>query len=94
MCRYGRPISGREDYIQGMDRRYFYNVVIREPRMATYNRMILGELNGYRVRRKDRYCKEWPFCIIVALKGVPIQEQDTHFEYLKKAVKNPPCMAQ
>ena len=36
----------RGDYIPGSDRRYFYNISIRELRVSTEHRMILAELRG------------------------------------------------
>ena len=57
MCIYEMPIMVRGDYIIGTDRRYFYNVCIREPRVSTDHRMILDELKGSRVRRNRKYFK-------------------------------------
>ena len=42
MWRYRIPISGQGDYIIGTQRRDFYNVDIREPRMSTDHRIILS----------------------------------------------------
>ena len=55
--------------------------------MSTDNRIILEKLNGDRVRRNPRYCKERSMWPIVAPKGGPIQEGDAHFSDLKKEVK-------
>ena len=51
------PIMVRGAYIIGTDRRDFYNVCIREPRVSTDHRMILDELKGSRVRRNRKYFK-------------------------------------
>ena len=55
--------------------------------MSTDHRMILVELNGEGVRRNRRHCKARSIWSIVAPKGVPTQEGDSHFSDLKKMVK-------
>ena len=55
--------------------------------MSTDQRMILIELNGEGVRRNRRHCKARSIWYIVAQKGVPAQEGDSHFSNLKKMVK-------
>ena len=46
MWRYWRPIKFKGGYIIGKDRRDFYNICIREPRLSTYHRMILVGIMG------------------------------------------------
>ena len=68
-----------KEYILGKRRLYFYNVGIREPRIPTYPRMVLGKIIGEGVRRHCRYFKEratWP---ITAVKGGTVQEGDSNF---------------
>ena len=89
MWRDGRPIPGQEYYIQGKQRRYFYNVGIRKPIFPKDHWMIMAELKGEGSRRNYRYCKArliWP---IVKTKGGTIQEGDSQFIELKNKVKKP-----
>ena len=85
--RYKRPITVRLEYILGTDRRDFYNVGIREPRVLTDHFMILTKIKGYRVSRDQKYCKRWYTCPISVPKGAPMQEEYTIFGDLKKEVK-------
>ena len=55
MWRYGRPITGRGDYIIDTDRRDLYNVCIRELRVPTDHRMILVDLMGCGNQRNLKY---------------------------------------
>ena len=69
----------RGDYIPGSDRRYFYNISIRELRVSTEHRMILAELRGCGERWNHRYHigrSIWP---IVAPKRVSMQEDCAGF---------------
>ena len=51
------PITGRGDYIIGMERRKLYNVCIREPMVSMDNMMLLTELKEDREQKDLRYCK-------------------------------------
>ena len=55
MWREGRPLMGRGGYIIGSDRKYLYNIIIRDIRVPTYQRMFLAELRGYGKRRTRRH---------------------------------------
>ena len=80
---------GRGYYILGTGLLDFYKVGIREPRMPTDHRMVLGELIGEGVRSHHRYCKDWAIWPIAATKGGLFQEGDSHFSDLKTMAKKP-----
>ena len=89
MWKQGRPITGRGDYILGMDRRDFYNVCIRESRLLVGHQMILAEIKWDGVSIIHKYYKgrtTWP---IVAPKGETMWEEDVIFNNLRKEVKKP-----
>ena len=81
---------GQGDYILGTRQIYLYKVGIREPRIPTDHRMVLGELIGEEVRRHHRYCKEQAIWNIAETRGGPLQEGDSHSSDLKRMVKYPP----
>ena len=87
-----RPISGQGDHILGTARKYFYHVGIRETRMPTDHRMVLGELIGEEARRHQLYDKErstWP---ITSAKGGTGKEVGSYFNNLKRRFKKPSHM--
>ena len=46
MCRDGRHVTVRREYILGSDCWNFYNVIARETRSSTDHRVILAKLRG------------------------------------------------
>ena len=62
---------------------------IREIRMPTDHRMVLGKLMGEGSRSHHRCCKGRDIWPIAASKGKTVHEGDSHFSDLKKMVKKP-----
>ena len=84
----------RGDYIPGSDRRYFYNISIRELRVSTEHRMILAELRGCGEPRNLKYHRERASWTIATPKRGPIRKEDATFNDLQKKVKKPTGKAQ
>ena len=62
----GRPITGKGDYILGLDQRYFYSVSVKDPRMTTGHRMVLACLRGSGLHQNQRYwqgCMTWTMAL-------------------------------
>ena len=57
--------------------------------MPTYHQMFLGKLIGEEVRRHFWYGKEWATWPITASKGGTGQGGGSHFNDLRRRVKNP-----
>ena len=79
----------RGDYIPGSDRRYFYNISIRELRVSTEHRMILAELRGCGEPRNLKYHRERASWTIATPKRGPMHKADSTFDNIQKDVRIP-----